>query len=219
MKKYIVGFIIGALVAIAVSNLVGVWQDAKLKDENAGLKADIKELDLKWASLEATSNKKIADLLESIGGLNGNIDSLMFVNSNLEEANRKRERENSAISAENKKMKTEIQPVLDANPRVKEFVSNLETINENQAKVIFTLKEQRTNDQSIILSWSEKYIAQVRISEEYALQLSAVKDRLDKEKTLTSLQGKTIQKLRRQKGAIGILTAVGWVGLGAAILL
>jgi len=219
MKKYIVGFIIGALVAIAVSNLVGVWQDAKLKDENAGLKADIKELDLKWASLEATSNKKIADLLESIGGLNGNIDSLMFVNSNLEEANRKRERENSVISAENKKMKTEIQPVLDANPRVKEFVSNLETINENQAKVIFTLKEQRTNDQSIILSWSEKYIAQVRISEEYALQLSAVKDRLDKEKTLTSLQGKTIQKLRRQKGAIGILTAVGWVGLGAAILL
>jgi hypothetical protein len=219
MKKYIVGFIIGALVAIAVSNLVGVWQDAKLKDENAGLKADIKELDLKWASLEATSNKKIADLLESIGGLNGNIDSLMFVNSNLEEANRKRERENSAISAENKKMKTEIQPVLDANPRVKEFVSNLETINENQAKVIFTLKEQRTNDQSIILSWSEKYIAQVRISGEYALQLSAVKDRLDKEKTLTSLQGKTIQKLRRQKGAIGILTAVGWVGLGAAILL
>jgi len=219
MKKYIVGFIIGALVAIAVSNLVGVWQDAKLKDENAGLKADIKELDLKWASLEATSNKKIADLLESIGGLNGNIDSLMFVNSNLEEANRKRERENSVISAENKKMKTEIQPVLDANPRVKEFVSNLETINENQAKVIFTLKEQRTNDQSIILSWSEKYIAQVRISGEYALQLSAVKDRLDKEKTLTSLQGKTIQKLRRQKGAIGILTAVGWVGLGAAILL
>jgi chromosome segregation ATPase len=219
MKKYIAGFIIGALVAIAVSNLVGVWQDAKLKDENAGLKADIKELDLKWASLEATSNKKIADLLESIGGLNGNIDSLMFVNSNLEEANRKRERENSVISAENKKMKTEIQPVLDANPRVKEFVSNLETINENQAKVIFTLKEQRTNDQSIILSWSEKYIAQVRISEEYALQLSAVKDRLDKEKTLTSLQGKMIQKLRRQKGAIGILTAVGWVGLGAAILL
>jgi len=219
MKKDVIGFIVGGLAMLAIATIVGVWQDKNLKADNAALQAEIDAMYEGWKILETSSNNKIDALLKSIGELNGQIDSLMFANAGLEETIAQKDRENAIIADENEQMRTEIQPVLDANPKVAQFVANLESMVVNYKEIVFTFQEEVKNYKGIVFSLTEKYNAQARISEEYKLQLDQVKSLLDKEKTLTSLQGKMIQKVRRQRNGIGVLSVAVLAGIGVASLL
>lgn len=171
MKKYLIGILIG----LAAGYIYSSCRASKWKADAANWKAEYEKQKVVVAESEAASNGRIAELLEKIGGLQGNIDSLVFANAGLEELLADKEHANGELQEEAELLKAEVQPVLDANPKVAALVSNLQEQIGNKDSIIFTLREQRENDQKIIFSLTQKYEGQVQISMEYMAQLKDTK--------------------------------------------
>jgi len=218
MKKYLTGAIIGILVASLGGHFYSRWRTAELRQQNESLRTEIVIMTEGLEQHERMSNQKIDALLVSIGELQGNIDSLMFVNANLETELGAAAAHTSEAEARAAALTAEIQPVLDANPTVREaFAAKDEAIASLKVEN-FTLKQQRANDQKIIFSLTEKYEAQVRISTEYLGQVTAAKGLLAKVELRLNLQDKRVVRLERLSNwKTGGIVVAGAVALALMI--
>ena len=142
MKKIIPWIIAGALACLFGGYFYSSCRDALLREENARLEAVIEDMKVIQTELEAHSLGEIQKLLEQIGGLQGNIDSLMFVNVGLENDLSASQAHAAALEAQTGPLLAEVQPVLDANPRVKELVMNLMAQVATGKDQVFTLSKQ-----------------------------------------------------------------------------
>jgi len=142
MKKIITWLIVGVLVGLVGGYFYSSCKDGPLKRENAALKEEITEMKVVQTELEAHSLGEIQKLLEQIGGLQGNIDSLMFVNVGLENDLSASQAHAAALEAQTGPLLAEVQPFLDANPRVKELVMNLMAQVATGKDQVFTLSKQ-----------------------------------------------------------------------------
>ena len=142
MKKIITWLIVGVLVGLVGGYFYSSCKDGPLKRENAALKEEITEMKVVQTELEAHSLGEIQKLLEQIGGLQGNIDSLMTANVGLENDLSASQAHAAALEAQTGPLLAEVQPVLDANPRVKELVMNLMAQVATGKDQVFTLSKQ-----------------------------------------------------------------------------
>jgi regulator of replication initiation timing len=219
MKKYLTGAIVGILVTMLGGHFYTRWKMADLKKDNAILKEEIGATKTALAQLTLESDKRIEALLEQIGGLQGNIDSLVFANANLEEELQAQRESREAAEARAASLQAEIQPVLDANPKVREAFEAKDRVIAGLKAENFTLVQQRKNDQEIIFNLTQKYEAQVHISLEYQAQLFETRGLLQKVELRLNQQDRRVALLQRQ----GAWKTYGIVGVGiltlAAILL
>jgi chromosome segregation ATPase len=206
MKKYIIGAIVGILVMTIGGHFYTKARVSKWKQDAIEWKQSYEAEKAIVAQNELASNQKIDLLLEKIGDLQGNIDSLMTVNADLENHIIYLEQTNEETGAAIDQLMTEVQPVLDSNPKVRELVDRLKSQNANKDQIIFTLKEQRANDQKIIFNLTDKYEAQVQISSELKLSLEAKAALLAKAELRVNLLDKRVAALGRSGDLKSVLT-------------
>lgn len=208
--------IIGILAGAALGYFVPSCRDSKLKRENADLKAQITEQTLEVEALEKTHSAERDALLEQIGGLQGNIDSLMTVNAELETQLSDEQVTGAQIGAQVNALVTEVQPVLDANPRVKELVLTLMAQVANKDSQIFTLSSQKKNLQDALVSSGQKFQAQLKITDTYKADWESELGLRRMVETRLNLQDRRVGILeRRSKLTIGGAA----LAVGAAALL
>jgi hypothetical protein len=167
MKKIITWLIAGIVAGLVGGYLIQSCRDAPLKKENAQLKADIAPMKVAQTELEASSAAQISALLENIGTLQGNIDSLMTVNADLETDLENSRQDAAALEAQAGILMAEVQPAIDANPKLKVFVGNLLAQIANGKDQIFTLTKQVETWKGAFISSEGKYQAQLKISDNY----------------------------------------------------
>ncbi len=85
---------------------------------------------------------KIKRLEVERDSLYGQIDSANTVIANLEKEIEAGDRKDAVLVAENKKLRTEAQPVIDANPKLKEFVTALDARINNLLTMTIDLKDE-----------------------------------------------------------------------------
>lgn len=218
MKRYFIGAIVGILLTLLGGHFYTKWRMGDLKKKNAALKEEISVMTTSLANYNLGSDKKIEALLKQIGGLQGNVDSLMFANANLEADLASQTHETEAAEANAAALQTEIQPVLDANPKVREAFEAKDRVIISLKAENFSLREQRQNDQKIIFSLTEKYEAQVQISKEYLGKLKETRGLLAKVELRLNLQDKRVAFLETlSKWKTAGLVLVGAAGLALAI--
>lgn len=125
MKKAALFILVGILIGLLCGYIYLTKKEAPLKKENAALKEEITAMKVDQQHLEEQSSKKIEELLSEIGGLQGNIDSLMTVNNDLENDLAASKQDAAQLEAAAAMLQAEVQPAIDANPKLKEFVGNL----------------------------------------------------------------------------------------------
>lgn len=131
MKKYAV-----VVTVVAVAALAWIFLGPKDHEWRDRYFADIVPLQ--------ANEKILVDAIKRLeverDSLYGQIDSANTIIASKTEEIDELKMEGSAIAAENKKLKIEIQPVLDANPKVAEFVAGLEAQIVNKDKIILAME-------------------------------------------------------------------------------
>jgi len=120
----------------------------------------------------------------------------------------------AAAAAESAKLKTEVQPAIDANPKLKAFVLSLESRLTQKDGIILTLEARDVERVQQIASWRGKFDAQVQASE-------AWKAKYDAQERIASLSGEALKLANRKLRRTQILSNVGkisLVGLGGYVL-
>jgi chromosome segregation ATPase len=215
MKKIITWLIAGIVAGLVGGYLIQSCRDAPLKKENAQLKADIALMRVVQTELEESSAAQISALLENIGTLQGNIDSLMTVNADLE-ADLENSRQDAAVlEAQAGILMAEVQPAIDANPKLRLFVGNLLAQIANGKDQIFTLTKQ-------VETWKGAFANSELIGLDYKKGMDTYKALWEGEKGLRqkieirlNLQDKRVGIL---EGRIRLTSTVGVVGVGVALL-
>lgn len=215
MKKIITWLIVGILAGLVGGYFIQSCRDAPLKKENAQLKADIALMKVVQTELETSSAKQIADLLDQIGGLQGNIDSLMTINGDLETTLETLGQTAADLGAQAEALKAEVQPAIDANPKLKLFVGNLLAQIANGRDQIFTLTKQ-------VETWKSAFANSELISLDYKKGMETYKALWEGEK---ALRQKIEIRLNLQDKRVGILegrirltsTAAVVIGAGALV--
>lgn len=215
MKKIITWLIVGIVAGLAGGYFIQSCRDAPLKKENAQLKADIALMKVVQTELEESSTKQIADLLEQIGGLQGNIDSLMTVNADLETDLENSRQDAAALEAQAGILMAEVQPVIDANPKLKLFVETILAQVANGKDQIFTLAKQVETWKGAFVSSEGKYQAQIKISADYKGLWEGEKGLRQKIEIRLNLQDKRVGILGAR---IRLTSTVGVVGAAVGLL-
>jgi SMC interacting uncharacterized protein involved in chromosome segregation len=215
MKKTLTWLIAGVVAGLVGGYLIQSCRDAPLKKENAQLKVEIAEMKVIQTELEKISKSGIEMLLEQIKSLQGNIDSLMTVNAQQEAKIAGFEQTTSELEGENRELRTEVQPVIDANPQLKAFVANLDLTIATQKKVIFTLKEQVGTWMDAYTNSEGKYQTEKKISLEYKGLWEGEKGLRQKIEIRLSLQDRRVGILGVR---IKLTSTVAVVGAGVALL-
>ena len=215
MKKIITWLIVGIVAGLVGGYLFQSCRDAPLKKENAQLKADIALMKVVQTELEASSAKEIAALLENIGTLQGNIDSLMTVNAELEVDLENSRQDAANLEAQAGILMAEVQPAIDANPKLRLFVGNLLAQIANGKDQIFTLTKQ-------VETWKDAFANSELKGLGYKEGMDVYKGLWEGEK---GLRQKIEIRLNLQDKRVGILggrirltSTVGVVGVGVALL-
>lgn len=210
-KWLIIGILAGAVAGWVITSLL----DAPLKKENAQLKDQIAAVKVDLEILEKTLTAEREALLEQIGGLQGNIDSLMTVNVGLENDLLASQQSTADLEAHAAALQEEVQPVLDANPKVRELVLNLMAQVAGGKDQVLILAKQKENLEEALVNSENKYLAQVKMTDTYKVQLEREAALRQLVETRLSLQDKRVGVLeRRQKLTIG---GAG-LAVGAAVL-
>lgn len=214
MKKAIGWIIFGIIAGLVGGYFYTSCKDGPLKKENAQLKVEIADMKVVQTQLEETSLKQIARLLDQIGGLQGNIDSLMFVNVGLENDLAVARARTTELEAAAGPLLTEVQPVLDANPRVKELVMNLLGQVASGKDQIFTLTKQ-------VETWKGAFSSSELKGLDYKKGMDVYKGLWEGEK---SLRMKVEQRLALQDLRVVSLenkfrlTGIGGIAVGIAVV-
>jgi len=215
MKKIITWLIVGVLAGLVGGYFYSSCKDGPLKKENAALKEEIAAMKVVQTELEAHSLGEIQKLLEQIGGLQGNIDSLMFVNVGLENDLTVARARTAELEAAAGPLLAEVQPVLDANPRVKELVMNLlAQVASGKDQFSLATKKADTWEQAYVNS-EKKYQAQLKISETYKVLWEGEKGLRQKIEIRLNLQSKRVGIL---EGRVKLTSTAGVVVGGVALL-
>ena len=215
MKKAIGWIIFGIILGLVGGYFYSSCKDGPHKAENAALKQEIADMKVVQAELEANSIGEIQKLLEQIGGLQGNIDSLMFVNVGLENDLAAARAHAAALEAQAGPLLAEVQPVLDANPRVKELVMNLLAQVASGKDQVFTLSKQVETWKGAYVNSEKKYQAQLKISETYKVLWEGEKGLRQKIEIRLNLQSKRVGIL---EGRAKLTSTAGVVVGGVALL-
>jgi uncharacterized protein YneF (UPF0154 family) len=205
MKKVLFWLVIGLLAGAIGGYFVTDCRDAPLKRENAALKEEISVQKLEFETLEKFSAAKVSGLLEQIGGLQGNIDSLMFANVGLENALEGHRRTVEVQSAEIRELRTaEVEELMERYPALRAYDLAKDRLIETKDKMIFTLVKQVETWKDAFANSEKKYQAQVEITGIERAQKEAVKALLQKVETRLSLQDRRVALLeRRQLWTVG----------------
>jgi len=212
MKTIITWLIVGVLAGLIGGYFYSSCKDGPLKRENAALKEEIADMKVVQTELEAHSLGEIQKLLEQIRGLQGNIDSLMTVNVDLENDLAVARGRATEIEAQAGPLLAEVQPVLDANPRVKELVMNLMAQVATGKDQIFTLSKQ-------VETWKAAFFNSALKGLDYKKGMDVYKALWEGEK---ALRQKIEIRLNLQDKRVGILegriklTSMAGAALGAA---
>ena len=220
MKTIITWLIVGVLAGLIGGYFYSSCKDGPLKRENAALKEEIADMKVVQTELEAHSLGEIQKLLEQIRGLQGNIDSLMTVNVDLENDLAVARGRATEIEAQAGPLLAEVQPVLDANPRVKELVMNLMAQVATGKDQIFTLSKQ-------VETWKGAFVNSELKGLDYKKGMDVYEALWEGEK---ALRQKIEIRLNLQSKRVGILegrikltsmagVALGAVGLAAILLI
>ncbi len=198
MKNFIVGFLCGMIVVAVGGYFITGWIDKELKKKNDELKIEIAEGLAKLNAAEKDAKEKIAAATEVIGNLQGNIDSLMTVIAEKDKKIEANEKTNGTLEAENAKMKADVQPALDANPKLAQYVANLELMHKNDRDEIFTLKEKAKSWEDAFVNSEKKFQAQVKITVEYKALWEGEKEQRQRVESRLRIQDKRVSILEKR---------------------
>lgn len=198
MKRLAAGILIGILIGLAGWYIYLSARDSPLKRENDALKKEIASAKTALEFLEKEASVKIEELLETIGGLQGNIDSLMFVSAQLEEEVERLRGESAALEAETAMLKEELQPVIDANPRLRVFVDGLFAQIAKERELGFTLARRCDTLEEAFLNSEKKSVALAEEVEIYKGLWTREKDLRGKVELRLNLQDKRVVSLERR---------------------
>ena len=167
MKRIITWLLVGVVAGLAGGYLYTSCKDGPLKRENAALKKEIADMKIVQTELEAQSLGEIQGLLEQIGGLQGNIDSLMFVNVGLENKLSAGAHAIAERNLEIETLKVDAQAAIDANPAVRRLFEAYEAGRIEDKTQIFNLGQQVVTWKDAFGESEKKYLAQLKISDNY----------------------------------------------------
>jgi chromosome segregation ATPase len=199
MKKYFIGFVVGAVLAVIGGSIYLDWKTKDLQKQNAQMKQEWDAAKAQFLVQDKESQKKIEAAMAVISGLQGNIDSLNFENAKLTDQVFHQDTAIAGLEEENKKLKTkEVEAVIASNPALKKYVDNLlSQISANKAEV-FTLKEKVENAEKRAASSEGKFAAlEIAFGTCTADNLS-LKGLLQKAETNMSRQAQTILDLGKR---------------------
>lgn len=207
MKKYLIGFVIGVILA-AVAGIIYVGHKTKaLTIQNAQLKADYSALQNTVISMENANEKKIKAAMGQIAALTAKNDDLAQANAGLTEKIMVQENKVANLHEQNKILLSQVQPVIDGNPALKMYVENLHLEIGAIEEEVFTLKEKVKNSETRAANSEAKFQAQLVISEAY-------KADWEEEKGLR-LKGETRQsQLEKTVATLNLRPKWGTVALG-----
>lgn len=215
MKKYLIGGVVGALLALVAGYLWKGHEADRLAIENTVLTEQLAQAKTEHQKWLEDAMKYIEGQDAQINELQGMTDSLMTVNADLENEINSLHGSSAAALAEAAALRAEVQPALDANPKLKTYVLHLEKVIRDQSDEIELYMKYTENWKQVAANSEKKYLAQVQISDTY-------KAAIDREAALRkateqrlSLQDKRIALLsKHKKWALGATAIV----IGAAIL-
>lgn len=207
MKKYLIGFVIGLILAAAVGLIYVNLKTKALQGENAQLKADYSALQNTTITLENANEKKIKAAMNQIASLTAKNDTLAQEKAGLVEKIMAQENKVATLHEQNKILLSQVQPVIDGNPALTMYVQNLHLEIGAQAEEIFTLKESVKNAEARAANSEAKFQAQSVISEAYKADWLSEKD--------LRLKGETRQnQLEKTVATLNLRPKWGTVALG-----
>ena len=198
MKRLAAGMLVGVLIGLVGWYIYLSARDSPLKRENEALKKEIAMARVELEVLEKQSLARIEELTEQIGGLQGNIDSLMFVSAQLEEEAERLRGESAALEAETAMLKEELQPVIDANPRLRLFVDGLFAQVAKERELGFSLAKRYETMEEAFLNSEKKSVALAEEAELYKGLWTRERDHREKVELRLNLQDKRVVSLERR---------------------
>ena len=205
MKKALFWLVIGLVAGAIGGYFVTDCRDAPLKKENAALKDEITVKALEVETLERLSAAKVAGLVEQIGGLQGNVDSLMFVNVGLENKLEGLRRVSEAQSVEIRELRTaEVEELMERYPALKAYDLAKDRLIETRDRMIFTLAKQVETWKDAFANSEKKSEAKDEIIEIVTAERDAQKGlRLMVEKRLSIQDLRVISLERKSRLTVG----------------
>ncbi len=164
MKRLVSPVVIGALVFAVLVLLDGRHQMGR---EISAWRAENTSLRKANAEAEAASRAAIADLEAANATLAGEADSLATVIASKDGTIAALRGKVAATKAETALLRTEIQPVLDANPKVSELVTSLDATIALQSALIMEQQELVTTLKRRVELGDERLANQVAIGDEW----------------------------------------------------
>jgi len=220
MKKYLIGAAAGAILALAAGWLWKGHAVSELATENMVLEAKLEAATAEHQKWLEDAMKYIQGQDDQINELQGKTDSLMTVNADMEVQILALSQSAASASAEAEALRADVQPAIEANPKLKTYVLHLEKVIKDQSAEVELYMKYTANWKEAWSNSEKKYQAAVRISDTYKQALDreaalrkAVEERL-------SLQDKRISLLetRTRKLKWGTALAAGAGVLLGAIL-
>jgi chromosome segregation ATPase len=220
MKKASTWFMLGLVTAVVAGFIYYRHLVRDITSELRGLQNDYNAYKSTVMENEKIAQSKINESLEIIDTLRGNIDSLMFENSNLEEEAERSEKRISELQKENQKLETKVEPVIQSNPALKSYVDNLKFQIDEYQKETLTLKAEIQTVKAAVLNYQSIVDEQEKVSTRYlALWQGEKQLRVKAEKLLTE-KDRLILGLKSKHTLLKLGCGTGWVlALGVSALL
>jgi len=219
VKDFLVGMGIGLLIGVVGLTLYWNSHSKTLMAENKRLKAEYEIVATRLDAMEKIDGQKIQAALKEVGDLQEKNDVLSKKNSELTQTVDILEANIGVLHAQNETLKTQVQPVIDANPALKMYFDNLTLEISEQSREIFTIKQKVVNAEQMAANSEKKFQDQSLISIAYKADLDGERAlRLLAENRL-SQQQKTILSLQK-KATLGVIgTGTGLVISAVAVIL
>lgn len=196
MKKAAIWLTIGILVGVVGGYFISSCKDAPLKAENTRLKEEIlvQKQRVEWLADEAMKEMDKINAENDI--LRGENDSLMTVNNDLFTQIGEAHQDSSEAIAAAQALREEVLPAIEANPKLKTYVFNLEKAVKDQSTEIELHMKYEEN-------WKRAYFNSEKINLGLRVEVDKYKDMWTSEK---ALRQKVELRLNLQDKRVGILS-------------
>ena len=155
---------------LALALTVSVCDGLKTVDKYSKLTGQYEEALKAQKALVAEKDKAIVVQQAAIAELDKKLYTSAQVIGQMTTAIGQAQASEAAAAAESAKLKADVQPVIDANPKLKAFVFSLESRLAQKDGIILTLEARDVERVKQIAAWQGKYDAQVVISESWKAQ-------------------------------------------------